>query len=313
MKARPTAREKRWVVREGDGATVGDIVLRARESMSAVPEGRVFVGRRRVTAAAEPVKVGDEVRIGAALPAANAAPPVPILWERDGLLACDKPAGLPTVPDHAGASHSLLHVVAAQTGRAPDQLRVTSRLDREVSGVVVFATSPASEARLLGARERGLYTRRYVAIATAAPALPSPWTSPIGLGNDPRHRAAFGPDGKASATRYAVVARAGDLALLAVEPQTGRTHQIRVHASHAGAPLLGDRDYGGASRLTLASGAVVALARIALHAARVVVPGADDAPLVATAPVPAELTRAWRELGGAAEAWDTAVACSVSP
>ena len=100
------------------------------------------------------------------------------------------------------------------------------------------------------------------------------WDAPIGAGKDPRHRAAFGPDAKASQTRWTVIARAGCFAMLAVEPQTGRTHQIRVHASHAGAPLLGDRDYGGATRVTLPDGRVVALARIALHAARVTVPDA---------------------------------------
>lgn len=98
--------------------------------------------------------------------------------------------------------------------------------------------------------------------------------------------------------------------MLAVEPQTGRTHQIRVHASH-GAPLVGDRDYGGPARVTLPTGGIVALARIALHAARVTVPGAGAEPLVATAPVPEELWRIWTDLGGDAEAWDRAVSCEL--
>jgi 23S rRNA pseudouridine955/2504/2580 synthase/23S rRNA pseudouridine1911/1915/1917 synthase len=133
------------------------------------------------------------------------------------------------------------------------------------------------------------------------------WDAPIGAGKDPRHRAAHGPDAKAARTHWAVVSRAGALAMLAVEPQTGRTHQIRVHASHAGAPLLGDRDYGGPSRLTLADGRVVALARIALHAARVTVPGARGEPLVAEAPIPDALKSAWSALGGADTAWVDAV------
>ena len=61
---------------------------------------------------------------------------------------------------------------------------------------------------------------------------------------------------------------------------TGRTHQIRVHASHAGAPLLGDRDYGGPTRLTLPGGRVLAPTRIALHAAKVRIARDDGAPLV---------------------------------
>jgi hypothetical protein len=75
--------------------------------------------------------------------------------------------------------------------------------------------------------------------------------------------------------------------------------------------LFGDRDYGGATRLTLASGGVVALARIALHAARVTVPGAGGEPLVAEAPIPPELARLWVALGGEPEAWNTAVSCEL--
>ena len=312
----------RWVVREGDGRTVAEILKRAGvtgsgEGERAVEEGRVFVGRRRVKSAAEAVRAGDEVRIGAAGAGAAAWS---VIWERDGLLACFKPAGMPTVPDHVGASHALVALAAARAGLRTSEIFVTSRLDREVSGVVVLATTPEAEARLKVAREQGRYARRYVAIASAPSIVGTDslgvdrarvWDAPIGRGKDPRHRAALGPEAKPATTRWAVVARAGGFALLAVEPQTGRTHQIRVHASHSGAPLLGDRDYGGATRTTLADGRVVALARIALHAARVTVPDAKGEPLVAAAPIPGELVGAWRDLGGAPEAWDTAVSCAL--
>ena len=271
MTTRPP-RQKRWIVREGDGGTVAAIVQKAGEGERALLEGRVFIGRRRVTSGAQAVKPGDEVLIGAADPGASGAPGWTVIWERDGLLACAKPAGMPTVPDHLGASHALVALAAARTGRSASDLLVTSRLDREVSGVVIFATSSEAEARLKRAREQGRYQRRYVAIAVDGAPGSGTWDVPIGRGKDARHRAADGPDAKAAGTRWTTVARAGGFALLAVEPQTGRTHQIRVHASHAGAPLLGDRDYGGPTRATLAGGRVVSLARIALHAARVTVP-----------------------------------------
>ena len=88
--------------------------------------------------------------------------------------------------------------------------------------------------------------------------------------------------------------------MLAVDPETGRTHQIRIHASRAGLPLLGDPDYGGRRQVTLANGRIVAVSRIALHAVRVAVGG-----IVAVAPIPDELERVWSELGGAAESWAT--------
>jgi 23S rRNA pseudouridine955/2504/2580 synthase/23S rRNA pseudouridine1911/1915/1917 synthase len=126
-------------------------------------------------------------------------------------------------------------------------------------------------------------------------------------------RAANGLEAAPARTAYATVdvSPVGAVALLAVSPATGRTHQIRVHASHAGAPLLGDTVYGGPARVTLPNGAVVALARVFLHAARVVVPSRSGAPLVVDAPLPAELERVWASLGGAARSWDTAVECSI--
>jgi len=262
------------------------------------------------------------VKIGAKESGTGTGTGVSVIWERDGLLACSKPAGIPTVPDHRGASHSLVALAAQSTARKAGELFVTSRLDREVSGVVVFATNQDAEARLRRARDQGKYARRYVAIAAEADRLSDVepdshtlgarlWDEPIGAGKDPMHRAASGPDAKPAQTRWAIVARAGSFAMLAVEPQTGRTHQIRVHASHAGAPLVGDRDYGGPSRVTLPDGRIVALTRIALHAARVTVPDAGGEPLTAAAPIPPELLRVWAELGGAAEAWDRAVSCEL--
>jgi 23S rRNA pseudouridine1911/1915/1917 synthase len=100
--------------------------------------------------------------------------------------------------------------------------------------------------------------------------------------------------------------------MLAVTPLTGRTHQIRVHAAHAGAPLVGDRAYGGPVRVTLPSGRVLQPGRIALHAARVVVPGEGGSPLVAAAPVPAELEALWSALGGEPAAWEVSVSCALS-
>lgn len=275
---------KTWVVREADPKTVGEIVVRAKEDLSAIEEGRVFIGKNRAKSARDPVKPGDEVRIGKE---DTVSAEVPILVSQGDLVAVAKPAGIPTVPDHHGSSHSLVAVVARMLKKKPTDLRVTSRLDREVSGAVVFALSDAAEQRLKDARARGEYARRYVAIASGEPEEnEGTWSSPI--------------DGKDSSTRFRVAAHANDFVMLACDPVTGRTHQIRIHASRANLPLLGDRDYGGPTSKTLANGRVVALSRIALHAARVAVAG-----IVAEAPIPDELERVWSELGGAPEAWAT--------
>jgi 23S rRNA-/tRNA-specific pseudouridylate synthase len=312
--------EKVWVVRPGDGATVGAILARARIDAAAIEDGRVFVGRFRVRGPEEAVRPGDAVRIaapaeGAQPTSARPPPEVELLFQQDGLVACIKPAGIPTVADQAGAAHALVTIVAKKIGLPVSALVVTSRLDREVSGAVVFAVGAAAAERLKQARAAGVYRRRYVAIAALGEApLPEAgiWAAPIGRAADPHLRAAGGPDAKEAKTAFVRIATAdartnAAFALLAVDPVTGRTHQIRVHAGHAGAPLVGDAAYGGPKRIVLASGAVVAPARVALHAARVVVPGLDG-PIAALAPIPSELRELWAALGGSDPAWERALA-----
>jgi 23S rRNA-/tRNA-specific pseudouridylate synthase len=278
---------KVWVVRANDGATLLAVLERAGEGASAIEEGRIFVGKKRAVRD-QPVKVGDAIRIGPRSERAR----IEVLFEREGVIACIKPAGLPTVPDHAGAAHSLVALVEKQTGRK--NLRVTSRLDREVSGVVMFAIDEAAETRLREARSEGAYARRYIAIAAGHAVVGSQgeWSAAIGRAKSPLLRQVGGVDPKPSLTKWRVTAITPDALLLAVDPETGRTHQIRVHSAHAGWPLLGDRDYGP-GKLVRANGTVVAPSRIALHAARVAVAG-----LNAEAPIPEELRRLWSQLGG---------------
>ncbi len=293
-----------WTVRDEDGPTVGEVVLRIGGDSRAILEGRVFVGRKRVQNANEPVSPGDTVTL--ALPTDSALPDVVLLAREDDLVVVSKPAGIPTIPDHAGAAHALVTHAARLAGVEVSRLHPTSRLDRSVSGVVIFTLTTAAADRLKQAREDDAYLRRYVAIAAHAPAPDRGiWDAPIGRAKDPRHRAALGKDAVPARTVYATTAisTAGQ-ALLALSPITGRTHQIRVHAAHAGVPLLGDRTYGGPSRITLSSGRVLSFSRIFLHCARVAIPS-----LTVEAPVPPALSEMWATLGGDASAWDTAVSC----
>ncbi|MGH7268981.1 MAG: RluA family pseudouridine synthase [Polyangiaceae bacterium] len=295
-----------------DGSIVGDVLARAGADDRAVLDGRVFVGRRRVRHAGEAIHEGDVVEIAAERESPDA---VVVLAQSQDLVAVDKPAGIPTIADHAGSAHALLALAARALGIDAARIHPTSRLDRDVSGVVVLALTKAAAERLSRARKEGTYDRRYVAVASRAPEPASgAWTTPIGRAQrSPRLRAANGRDAVPASTRYAVCARAsGGEVMLSLAPLTGRTHQIRVHAAHAGAALVGDRAYGGPARVTLASGRVLEPARIALHALRVVVPGSPDAPdakeatFVAFAPVPPALESLWSALGGEPASWDRA-------
>ena len=302
---------KRISIGPGERASLREIVARAgadSHALAAIAEGRVFVGRRRASDPSEVIAGPAVVEIAEPREVTQS---VPVIFENADIVVVDKPAGIPTIADHGGSAHALVAVAAATIGENPSRLHPTSRLDRGVSGVVVFARTKAAADRLARARAEGLYERRYLAVACRAPdPAEGRWTAAIGRARDPRLRKVDGRDPVPAETRYRVQAVTdGGAALLAVAPKTGRTHQIRVHARHAGAPLLGDRDYGGPARVTLASGRVLELRRVALHAARVVVPGADGAPRELTSPVPAELRDLWTALGGDPAAWEVAATC----
>jgi len=290
-----------WVA---EAAKLADLFDRlGPEAADALAEGRLFIDRKRARHPDEPVAAGEVVTLHAPRSFTDGAH---VLAEHDDVVAAFKPAGVATVPDHRGATGSLLTVIEKATGK---QLHTTSRLDVGVSGVVLFAASDEARERLARARERGTYLRRYVAIGSAAPSpTQGVWNAKIGRASNPRHRRVGGTDPKPAETHYRVVeVTERGQTLLAVQPITGRTHQIRVHAAHAGAPLLGDTVYGGPPRLVSASGAVTRLTRIALHAAWVEVPDAKGQSFRAFAPLPDDLRAIWKTVGGGDEAIERAL------
>jgi 23S rRNA-/tRNA-specific pseudouridylate synthase len=267
-------------------AVLRSIGLTDVEADAAIADGRVFVGRRRVTEGAHRVRVREELVLNAPRPSVPLPEPF-VLHHTRGILVVDKPAGISTVPDLASAAGTLIDLAARAIGKTAKDLHATSRLDREVSGVVTFATDESARDRLADARANGRYVRRYVALAVGDPAFEvDRWTGPIA--------------GKPSASRVRVVARtqAGKArhAVLAFAPETGRTHQLRIHASQAGLPLLGDEQYGGPRRLTASNGAVRALSRIALHCAAVQI-ALTDCNVSVVSPVPPELADLAKLLG----------------
>jgi 23S rRNA pseudouridine1911/1915/1917 synthase len=92
---------------------------------------------------------------------------------------------------------------------------------------------------------------------------------------------------------------------------TGRTHQLRVHSSHAGSPLYGDASYGGPRKIVRTDGSVEALGRVALHAAWVRLP--LEGGVRVEAPIPPELVALWEALGGRAEDFEVALADPLVP
>ena len=177
------------------------------------------------------------------------------------LLAVDKPPGHIVIPGRGAPERTVLAEAQAEHGK----LWVVHRLDRGTSGVLVFARSAEAHRALNLAFDGRAVEKRYLALVRGAPpdvARIDDWIGPARKGRmkpvpqgDPR--------GKASATVVRVLERfpAAGLALVECAPETGRTHQIRVHLLAAGTPLAFDPDYG--DDVPLPSG----LARTPLHAA----------------------------------------------
>lgn len=301
-----------WVVRRGEEGPLSSVLSRMGADAEALADGRVFVDRKRVHDATIRVAAGESVKVSAKAAAGPGAGDgsARILWNARGIVAVDKPAGIPTIADQGGEAHALITAVARTLGMPVSALHPTSRLDRGVSGVVVFATDASAREQLRTAREEGRYERRYVALAAHAPSPPAgTWDAPIGRAKDPLLRKVNGKDAVPAVTRYASLGEPPAV-MLALAPVTGRTHQLRVHASHAGAPLLGDRDYGRSVNVTLPSGEVVRVGRIALHCAYVrLLFGAEEVRVFAE--IPDELRELGTKLGLAEEMWEKAVTCNL--
>jgi 23S rRNA pseudouridine1911/1915/1917 synthase len=225
--------------------------------------------------------------------------PLVVLFRQGGWVAVEKPSGLPTTaPDSAGV-RSLVDRVREELAPTAPYVHPLSRLDVEVTGVVLFALSHEALEAARKARERGRYFRRYAALLARAPErAEGAWEWTVGVDpRDPRHRVAGGGrDPQPALTRYRTVAVVEAAACVTFELKTGRTHQIRVHAQRAGCPVLGDRSYGGPRHVTLPDGAVLTARRVMLHAARVRVPG--TAREIASA-LPEDFARLWTDAGGA--------------
>lgn len=301
----------RWIVAD-EGEPLGALIERLGEG-PALAAGRVFVDGARASSAELLLERGARVEIYAER-AARLDGEVEVLHRGQGLLWVDKPAGIPTEPDQRGSAHSVVSRVAARLGVSVESLHALSRLDTGVSGVVMIATTPEARQRVTSLRERGEIERRYAAIAHASEPLGrGTWLEPIGRAGTGPRRAVNGREARPAATRFAEVARTSrGAALLALEPVSGRTHQLRVHAAAHRAPLYGDRLYGGPLRVTDAAGRVREIGRIALHAAWVRMPVEGGPELCVASPLAEGLCALWIELGGRAEELELALAASVS-
>lgn len=172
--------------------------------------------------------------------------PLTILFEDDYVLAVNKPAGIATIPSRLHPDDTLANAVLGYYERIGLQsaIHVINRLDRDTSGVVLFAKYAYVHHRFSELQKRGGLSRTYLALVEGV-LEPQTIDAPIGRATHSIMERVVTEDGQRAVTHIHHVESHDDYAALTIRLETGRTHQIRVHMRHIGHPLLGDTMYGG--------------------------------------------------------------------
>ena len=184
-----------------------------------------------------------------------------IVYEDAHFLVLDKPAGVASIPsvNHSNTMANFVKAYYIRQDYENQQVHIVTRLDRDTSGLMLFAKHGYAHARLDKQLQKKMIEKRYYALVQGRGELKPEGDiiAPIGRDPDSIITRCVTKDGKYAHTGYKVVEQFGDIYLVDIRLNTGRTHQIRVHFAHLGFPLLGDDLYGG----TLEAG----ITRQALH------------------------------------------------
>lgn len=217
-------------------------------------KGEVRVNKGRVKAEYK-LRAGDVVRVPPVRTAEQAPAPIAgdqlrqlveesILYDANGLLVIDKPAGL-AVHGGSGVRLGLIEVLRQMFPRSPF-IELVHRLDRDTSGAIMVARKRAVLQHVQAELRAGRVGKSYLALAAGK------WPRGRRLVEAPLRKntlksgermVSVDPSGKDSETRFQVLERFRNATLVSAEPVTGRTHQIRVHAQFVGCPLAGDPKY----------------------------------------------------------------------
>ena len=258
--------ERRLLTVEEETTLLPFLLLQVRDKSRNTVKGllsrrQVLLDGRVVTRFDTPLRPGQRVELLPRAAAGLAELPFPILYEDGGLIAVDKPAGLLSVGNEKERRRTAYRAVsdyvkAREPGR---RVFIVHRLDRDTSGVLVFAKEEGLKRALQDSWEKAVKKRGYTAVVEGAPPRRE-GTVRSWLRETATHLVYSGPRGggaKEAVTRYRAAAENRGYTLVRVEIDTGRKNQIRVHMGDLGCPIAGDRQYGAKTD---------PLGRLALHA-----------------------------------------------
>ena len=219
--------------------------------------------------------------------------PLRILYRDADIAAIDKPAGMVVHPAAGNAHGTLVNALLAHFPQVAsvggeNRAGIVHRLDKETSGVILVALSEAARLHLMAQFAARSVRKRYLALVDGAPStLSGVINAPIGRDPAQRKRMAILPanrGGREAISHFQVLERFAQHALLEVLPQTGRTHQIRVHLAFIGCPIVGDAVYGRRKP-------TLKLGRHFLHAESILFRNLAGEQVRVQAPLPPELAR----------------------
>ena len=221
-----------------------------------------------------------------------------VIYEDPDLLALAKPSGLSSQGGR-GQVHTLDELLWAFAKPGKARPRLIHRLDRDTSGVILTAKTKPAAGFLGKAMMSRKFSKTYQAIVTPSAPDPKQGEIDVPLRRDEVGREAYmrvcppdHPDAETARTRYRTLSEAAGAALMELDPETGRMHQIRVHLASLGRPIAGDARYGGA---LVVGGHPVP--RLMLHAAALTFPHPGGGEKRITAPVPADMAGLIAALG----------------
>lgn len=297
--------EYEWVVGEQDAGTRLDRFLSHRGDLGTRSRIQRWIEAGAVRVDGRIQKAGTRLRSGQRVTArhiperiTDLPEPEPldldVLYEDDAILVVNKPAGLVV---HPAAGHPKGTLVNALLHRwrdlpvHPDGHRcgIVHRLDKNTSGALIVAKTGEALERLCAQFQHRQIKKEYLALVWGRPRQRVGCIeAPIARHPVHRKKMAVRPRGRQAVTRYSVLKEFADVSLLRVRPETGRTHQIRVHLASLGHPIVGDIDYARKR-----AGRAQIIARQALHAARVSLRHPTSGEWVTVrAPLPPDFVRA---------------------
>jgi 23S rRNA pseudouridine955/2504/2580 synthase len=290
----------RWLRREFPDVPFGALSKVVRTGQVRVDGARARLDTR--------LAAGQSVRLPPIAVAERPAPPraegdaaaleAMTIHRDDQVVVLDKPYGL-AVQGGSGLTRHVDGMLEAWRDRKGRKPRLVHRLDRETTGVLVVALTRSAAAFLAEAFRGRDAHKTYLALVRGTPTPPSGRIA-TWIARDPAdpEKMAVLPDRTKDAQRavtlYETVDRAGQLSLLRLSPVTGRTHQLRVHCAHTGAPILGDPKYFNVQNWALPGGIQN---RLHLHARRIVMPHPAGGTLDVTAPVSPHFAQSLSVLG----------------